>query len=132
MASMPSVASLASTGIAGVADGAPRTRFSGKVTRFHPERGWGFIDLNGTDIMVHVNDCKPEDVELFTGGQPKVGDVVSFEVEPRKDNPEHMQAKRVMGGTDERCCNTKGRGQATPVPGSGQQLGLVKAFNTKG
>ena len=63
--------------------------------------------------MVHVNDCKPEDVEtratsfflavtpclqrlkhsdglvvaeeLFTGGQPRPGDIVSFEVEPRKD-----------------------------------------------
>ena len=64
--------------------------------------------------MVHVNDCKPEDVvacgksslanfvfglcsvcfkvapmcigeELFTGGQPRPGDIVSFEVEPRQD-----------------------------------------------
>lgn len=84
------------------------------------------------DIMVHVNDCKPEDVELFTGGQPQVGDTVSFEIEPRKDNPEHMQAKRVIGGTDERCCNTKGKGQVTPVQGTGQFSGVVKAFNAKG
>lgn len=110
----------------------PRRRYSGRVTRFHPERGWGFVELNGVDIMVHVNDCKPEDVELFTGGQPQVGDTVSFEIEPRKDNPEHMQAKRVIGGTDERCCNTKGKGQVTPVQGSGQFYGVVKAFNAKG
>eukprot|EP00930_Biecheleria_cincta_P083293 TRINITY_DN72898_c0_g1_i1.p1 TRINITY_DN72898_c0_g1~~TRINITY_DN72898_c0_g1_i1.p1 ORF type:complete len:306 (+),score=34.38 TRINITY_DN72898_c0_g1_i1:31-918(+) len=110
----------------------PRQRFTGKVTRFHAERGWGFIDLNGRDIMVHTNDCKPEDVQLFTGGQPRVGDIVTFDCEPRDGNPEHLQAKRVVGGTDERCCNTKGKGQAQPVPGTGQHYGSVKAFNTKG
>ncbi|CAK9073123.1 unnamed protein product [Durusdinium trenchii] len=70
-----------------------RTWYTEKVTRFHPERGWGFIELNGMDIMVHVNDCKPEDV--------------------------------VIGGTDERCCNTKGKGQATPIEGAGQHTGIV-------
>eukprot|EP00931_Biecheleriopsis_adriatica_P054980 TRINITY_DN32417_c0_g1_i1.p1 TRINITY_DN32417_c0_g1~~TRINITY_DN32417_c0_g1_i1.p1 ORF type:complete len:282 (+),score=36.02 TRINITY_DN32417_c0_g1_i1:79-924(+) len=113
---------------------APGSRMSGagKVVRFHAERGWGFIDMNGVDVMVHVNDCMPEDVELFTGGQPKPGDWVTFELEPRKNCPEHMQAKRVVGGTDERCCNTKGKGQATPVPGTGQHFGRVRAFNAKG
>ena len=28
-----------------------------------PDASPGFVDLNGMDIMVHVNDCKPEDLE---------------------------------------------------------------------
>ena len=31
--------------------------------RFHCTWCPGFVDLNGMDIMVHVNDCKPEDLE---------------------------------------------------------------------
>ena len=33
------------------------------IKRCEPCPGQGFVELNGVDIMVHVNDCKPEDVE---------------------------------------------------------------------
>lgn len=107
-------------------------RFTGQVRSFNSERGWGFITCNGTDIMVHIRDCKPTDIEFYTGGQPTVGDVLTFALEPRKENPEHLQAKKVEGGTSERHCNIKGKGLGIPVEGNGSHYGVVKSFGTRG
>eukprot|EP00931_Biecheleriopsis_adriatica_P073227 TRINITY_DN47558_c0_g1_i1.p1 TRINITY_DN47558_c0_g1~~TRINITY_DN47558_c0_g1_i1.p1 ORF type:complete len:271 (+),score=23.95 TRINITY_DN47558_c0_g1_i1:58-870(+) len=108
------------------------SRLSGTVTRFDGERCWGFIKLeNGIDAMVHIQDCKPTDVNLFTGGQPAPGDIVTCEIEPRPSNPNHMQAKRVIGGTAERHCNIRGKGEIVPEKGDGQFCGIVKAWSIK-
>lgn len=109
-----------------------RRRYSGMVRTFNGERAWGFISVGDLDVMVHVRDCKPSDVMIFTGGQPQPGDIVTFDVEPRQENPHHIQAKRVEGGTAERHCNLKGQGMAKPLQGDGKHFGVVKAFNTKG
>eukprot|EP00930_Biecheleria_cincta_P003245 TRINITY_DN104175_c0_g1_i1.p1 TRINITY_DN104175_c0_g1~~TRINITY_DN104175_c0_g1_i1.p1 ORF type:complete len:254 (-),score=31.14 TRINITY_DN104175_c0_g1_i1:219-980(-) len=106
-------------------------RYTGVVKSFNDQRGWGIVAVNetGRDVMVHIRDCKPQDVALLTGGQPAVGDVLSFELETRDGNPNQMQAKKVEGGTQERACNMKGRGKGRPVQGTGQYFGIVRAFN---
>eukprot|EP00930_Biecheleria_cincta_P004456 TRINITY_DN10536_c0_g1_i1.p1 TRINITY_DN10536_c0_g1~~TRINITY_DN10536_c0_g1_i1.p1 ORF type:complete len:298 (-),score=46.66 TRINITY_DN10536_c0_g1_i1:51-902(-) len=109
-----------------------RKRYSGIVRTFNGERAWGFIAVGDMDVMVHVRDCKPTDVNIFTGGQPQPGDIVTFDVEPRPENPSHFQAKRVEGGTAERACNLRGQGMAQPLKGEGKYFGTVKAFNSKG
>lgn len=45
----------------------------GKVKRYNDSKGWGFIDLDGQDIFLHVKDCKD--------GRPQEGDWVCFDVE---------------------------------------------------
>lgn len=83
-------------------------------------KGYGFVDMGGSDVFVHINDC--------SGGQPKEGDILSFDVVPRQNNPQHMQAKNVTGGTAPR----GSPGFAGPVEGTGAHTGTVKAFGTKG
>jgi cold shock CspA family protein len=93
---------------------------SGTVKSFNPMKGWGFIDVGGSDVFVHIKDC--------IGGQPKEGDVLTFDLEPRQSNPEHMQAKNASGGTGPRT-----QGPFTgPVEGTGAYTGTVKAVGSKG
>ena len=79
------------------------------------------MDMGGSDVFVHINDC--------TGGQPKEGDVLSFDVVPRQNNPEHMQAKNVTGGTAPR---SQSPGFTGPVEGTGAYSGTVKFMGAKG
>eukprot|EP00931_Biecheleriopsis_adriatica_P023465 TRINITY_DN14809_c0_g1_i1.p1 TRINITY_DN14809_c0_g1~~TRINITY_DN14809_c0_g1_i1.p1 ORF type:complete len:325 (+),score=56.60 TRINITY_DN14809_c0_g1_i1:48-977(+) len=106
--------------------------YQGVVRSFNSSKGWGFIECNGQDIFVHIKDCKPTNVECVTGGQPQVGDVLVFELEPRASNPGHLQAKNVSGGTAERFQNLRGAGTGKPVPGDGEHSGRVKCFGAKG
>eukprot|EP00440_Ansanella_granifera_P063451 gb/GFBE01068797.1/.p1 GENE.gb/GFBE01068797.1/~~gb/GFBE01068797.1/.p1 ORF type:complete len:282 (+),score=46.40 gb/GFBE01068797.1/:1-846(+) len=110
----------------------PKTQYSGVVKSFNDQRGWGILTVQetGHDIMVHIRDCIPSDVVLLTGGQPAVGDLLTFEVEQRPDNPNQVQAKRVHGGSQERACNMKGKGRGNSVQGTGSVYGVVKAFNS--
>ena len=88
---------------------------------FNGLKGWGFITYGGTDIFVHIKDC--------TGGQPKQGDLLTFDLQPRDNNPTLMQAKNVSGGTAERE-QDKGKGKGSgPVQGTGVFTGVVKTFN---
>lgn len=48
-------------------------------------QGFGFIDMGGITLFVHQSECEP-------GKVPKVGDVLTFQYEPRRQNPEQFQA----------------------------------------
>ena len=41
--------------------------------------------MNGTTVFVHQSECEQ-------GKVPKVGDVLTFQYEPRRQNPEQWQA----------------------------------------
>jgi len=70
----------------------------GIVKTFNGMKGWGFIDCNGTDIFCHIKDCTGGP----PGGQPKAGDILTFDLEPSKNKPGMMQAKNIRGGSAER------------------------------
>eukprot|EP00913_Durusdinium_trenchii_P000555 g511.t1 len=57
---------------------------TGTVKSFNPAKGWGFIDCCGVDVFVHVKYC--------IGGQPAVGDEVTFDIEKNPKCPEQPQA----------------------------------------
>mmetsp|Transcript_71994 Transcript_71994/g.203323 ORF Transcript_71994/g.203323 Transcript_71994/m.203323 type:complete len:195 (+) Transcript_71994:40-624(+) len=63
----------------------------GPVISFNPVKGFGFIQYQGTDVFVHVNDCK--------GGAPNQGDVVAFDIEDSATKPGTKKASNVTGGT---------------------------------
>lgn len=88
--------------------------------------GFGFIDMAGTTVFVHHSQCEP-------GKQPKVGDVLTFTTEPRRNNPEQTQAMGVKGCSEARA-NPWGASPAFagPVEGTGAYTGTVKNFGTKG
>ncbi|CAE8649995.1 unnamed protein product [Polarella glacialis] len=94
----------------------------GTVKSFNGLKGWGFADMAGVDVFLHIKDCTEQ------GKQPKQGDLLTFDLEPRQNNPEHMQAKNISGGTAER--EQQGQqGGFNPVKGTGAYQGLVKSFN---
>jgi cold shock CspA family protein len=95
---------------------------TGTCKTFNAMKGWGFIDMGGSDVFVHINDC-------VGGSQPKDGDILSFDVVPRPNNPEHMQAKNCTGGTGVR---SQVPGFAGPVQGTGAYTGTVKFMGSKG
>mmetsp|Transcript_82027 Transcript_82027/g.235662 ORF Transcript_82027/g.235662 Transcript_82027/m.235662 type:complete len:213 (-) Transcript_82027:64-702(-) len=64
----------------------------GTVKSFSQEKGWGFIEMNGTDVFVHFQECNGS-------SQPVVGDVVSFDVEESPSKPGQMRAKNCSGGS---------------------------------
>lgn len=67
---------------------------TGTVKSFNPAKGWGFIDCCGVDVFVHVKYC--------VGGQPAVGDEVTFDIEKNPKCPEQPQAKNVRGCSAQR------------------------------
>ena len=73
----------------------------GTVKFFNSEKGFGFIEAEGGDIFVHVNDC----------GQnpPQEGDSVSFE-EEYDERKGKTKAVNVQGGTGVPGGNNKGYG----------------------
>jgi cold shock CspA family protein len=56
-------------------------RYSGKLKKWNPERGFGFIvaDDGGQDIFVHITAFGRD------ARQPSEGDVLTFEVEPDRN-----------------------------------------------
>lgn len=74
----------------------------GIVKSFNGAKGWGFVEYGGLDVFVHIKDC--------TGGQPALGDILTFDVEPSSHKPGQMQAKNVSGGTAPREMQTGGCG----------------------
>ncbi|CAE8616621.1 unnamed protein product [Polarella glacialis] len=95
----------------------------GTAKTFNGMKGWGFIECQGTDYFVHVKDC--------IGNPPKVGDVLSFDLEAgtSASSAGRMQAKNVTGGT-----GTPGQpgGMGSfsgAVQGTGAYSGVVKSFN---
>ncbi|CAE8648090.1 unnamed protein product [Polarella glacialis] len=95
---------------------------TGTVKSFNGMKGWGFIECNGTDVFAHIKDC-------IGDGQPKQGDVLTFDLEPSKNKPGQMQAKNISGGSAPREAPGGMMGSATPVQGTGAYNGAVKSFN---
>eukprot|EP00406_Dinophysis_acuminata_P076455 CAMPEP_0179263686 /NCGR_PEP_ID=MMETSP0797-20121207/28007_1 /TAXON_ID=47934 /ORGANISM="Dinophysis acuminata, Strain DAEP01" /LENGTH=215 /DNA_ID=CAMNT_0020971853 /DNA_START=40 /DNA_END=687 /DNA_ORIENTATION=- len=84
---------------------------SGTVKSFNGQKGFGFIDFEGTDVFVHMKDCQ--------GGVPDQGDTVYFDVEDSPAKPGSKRATNVTGGS----------GAARGVQGSGSAQGTVVSFN---
>merc|ERR1711974_578297 len=74
----------------------------GIVKSFLSHKGYGFIDVGGTDVFVHVRECK--------GHELNKDDVVHFDMEPNPNKPEQMVAKNVTGGTGGPPGGGKGKG----------------------
>eukprot|EP00930_Biecheleria_cincta_P030946 TRINITY_DN21448_c0_g1_i1.p1 TRINITY_DN21448_c0_g1~~TRINITY_DN21448_c0_g1_i1.p1 ORF type:complete len:1195 (+),score=215.21 TRINITY_DN21448_c0_g1_i1:91-3675(+) len=91
---------------------------TGTCTSFNSIKGWGFIDMAGTTIFVHNSDCE-------AGKQPKVGDVLIFTTEPKRNNPSQMQARNVTG------CSAP-RESPGGAPGSQDKPGQKQAVHVSG
>eukprot|EP00421_Protoceratium_reticulatum_P013212 CAMPEP_0168378140 /NCGR_PEP_ID=MMETSP0228-20121227/11185_1 /TAXON_ID=133427 /ORGANISM="Protoceratium reticulatum, Strain CCCM 535 (=CCMP 1889)" /LENGTH=250 /DNA_ID=CAMNT_0008391153 /DNA_START=62 /DNA_END=814 /DNA_ORIENTATION=- len=62
----------------------------GIVKSFNDAKGWGFIDMDGIDVFLHVKDCRD--------GRPTVGDYVGFDVEEDAvRGPGQQKAMNVTG-----------------------------------
>lgn len=61
----------------------------GTVKSFVDNKGYGFIDYEGADVFLHINDC--------VDGRPDKGDQVNFDVEDSDKTPNQKVAKRVVG-----------------------------------
>jgi cold shock CspA family protein len=83
-------------------------KFQGAVKSFNDTKGWGFIDYNGSDIFIHVNQCD---------GRPVTGDWVSYDME---DDP-------IRGAGQKKAVNVVG---CTGVKGQtkGTAFGMGKGF----
>lgn len=71
-----------------------KPRFSGKLKKWHAERGFGFIvaDDGGQDVFVHISAFARD------GRQPTEGEVLTFQVEP--DGQGKRKAVRVRRAGD--------------------------------
>eukprot|EP00441_Pelagodinium_beii_P042852 CAMPEP_0197634016 /NCGR_PEP_ID=MMETSP1338-20131121/10238_1 /TAXON_ID=43686 ORGANISM="Pelagodinium beii, Strain RCC1491" /NCGR_SAMPLE_ID=MMETSP1338 /ASSEMBLY_ACC=CAM_ASM_000754 /LENGTH=131 /DNA_ID=CAMNT_0043205803 /DNA_START=1 /DNA_END=396 /DNA_ORIENTATION=- len=63
----------------------------GKVKWYNDMKGYGFIDVGSESYFMHSSD--------ITGGTPKEGDSVWFDIVPSEKDPSKMAAKNVVGGT---------------------------------
>lgn len=67
---------------------------TGTVKFYNEERGYGFIkETEGTDVFFHVSNCRDSNdqgVDLV-----RIGDRVTFSIEPSKKKPGTMQAYNV-------------------------------------
>merc|ERR1712151_266052 len=61
----------------------------GTVKSFVDQKGYGFIDYEGQDVFLHINDCMD--------GRPQQGDHVSFDIEETELKPGQRTARRVVG-----------------------------------
>ncbi|MEQ7757485.1 cold shock domain-containing protein [Xanthomonas sp. WHRI 8391] len=68
----------------------PTMRTHGTLTRWNPDRGFGFITpaQPGDEVFVHIS-AFPRSADA-----PRIGELISFEIEPGKDG--RQQAVRVM------------------------------------
>lgn len=62
-----------------------------RIKSFSQKNGFGFIDLDGQDVFVHVRDC--------VGGMPQMGDIVAFDLTDSPQKPGTQKAINVSGGT---------------------------------
>jgi cold shock CspA family protein len=91
---------------------------TGTVKSFNVTKGFGFITMaDGSDIFVHAKSCTD-------GGVPKVGDILSFTMEPSEKSGK-MQATNVTGGTGIPGPGGKG------IQGTGSMQGTCKSFNAE-
>jgi CspA family cold shock protein len=69
----------------------PTVRLGGRVKKFFPDRGFGFIIPipPGPDVFVHVLDTVP------VGSELRPGDDVAFEVEQRNGRPRAVRVRRL-------------------------------------
>ncbi|CAJ1379770.1 unnamed protein product [Effrenium voratum] len=88
-------------------------------------KGFGFIDMAGATVFVHQSECEQ-------GKVPKVGDVLTFTTEPRRNNPEQVQAKSVKGCTGQAEVPWTPAGFQGPIEGTGAHTGKCKSFGPKG
>mmetsp|Transcript_22397 Transcript_22397/g.33527 ORF Transcript_22397/g.33527 Transcript_22397/m.33527 type:complete len:310 (+) Transcript_22397:190-1119(+) len=63
----------------------------GVVRSYNPGKGWGFIDMKGTDVFLHIRDC--------LDGVPRTGDWVSFDSEDSGRGNGELKASNVSGCT---------------------------------
>uniref|UniRef100_A0A7S2J857 CSD domain-containing protein n=1 Tax=Alexandrium andersonii TaxID=327968 RepID=A0A7S2J857_9DINO len=73
---------------------------SGVVKSFNHAKGWGFIEMEGSDIFLHVKDVVQKETS------PQVGDKVTFDVEEGKNGS--LKASNVSGCTGR---SNKGKGK---------------------
>eukprot|EP00444_Apocalathium_aciculiferum_P037583 CAMPEP_0183485048 /NCGR_PEP_ID=MMETSP0370-20130417/179228_1 /TAXON_ID=268820 /ORGANISM="Peridinium aciculiferum, Strain PAER-2" /LENGTH=296 /DNA_ID=CAMNT_0025678345 /DNA_START=59 /DNA_END=950 /DNA_ORIENTATION=- len=88
-------------GCTGSADGAAKGggkgkgqdsgRCQGTVKCYNGEKGWGFVEYNGTDLFLHVKSCN--------GGTPQAGDWLTFDVEDAGQGNGKLKASNVSGCT---------------------------------
>jgi len=81
-------------GMKGGGKGGGNGNFSGYVKSFNDTKGWGFIDMEGIDVFLHIKDC--------VNGRPVMGDYVFFDVEEDAVREGQKKAMNVTGcsGTD--------------------------------
>lgn len=99
---------------------------AGPVKSFNPNKGFGFIEIDGMDIFFHSRDCK--------GGMPQTGDFVNFDAEESPSKPGTYVAKNVTGGTGGPMEGGKGGakgGGAVGVLGNGAYKARIKSFSQK-
>jgi len=87
-------AAASSLGVTNDGNGGGSGKFSGYVTSFNDAKGWGFIDMDGTDVFLRAKDC--------VSGRPVVGDYLHFNVEEAAFRAGQKKALNVTGctGTD--------------------------------
>lgn len=96
-------------------------KVQGILKAWNVEKGFGFASVPGSgDVFVHVADC--------IGGQPAVGDILSFDVEPsnKKDGSINLKAKNVTGGTAP--FKLTGAGGATSTASGSPDLNMMQAM----
>lgn len=88
---MPMQAAASFPGFAGPVQGTGA--YTGTVKSFNPEKGFGFIEIQGQDnnIFFHTRQC--------VGSQPVAGDSVKFDLEPSQHKQGQFQATNVTGGS---------------------------------
>lgn len=92
----------------------------GAVKSFNGGKGFGFIDLAGEDVFIHIKDCSD-------GGVPQTGDLMSFEIEDNPAKPGAKKAKGATGGTGK--LEAMGKGGGKGAQGTGACTGVVKSFS---
>lgn len=88
------------------------------VKSFSSSKGWGFIDMDGTDVFVHRRDC--------LDGEPTAGDVVTFDAEKDPVRDGQLKAKNVAG-----CTGTPSSASISCVSPAGRPRGVVKSYNAQ-
>jgi len=92
----------------------------GTVKSFNGAKAYGFISTDDKDVFCHQSDC--------AGAAPRVGDVVTFDIEESPSKPGSYVAKNVSGctGVPE---GPGGKGTVKGGEGTGQFQGSVKSFS---
>lgn len=91
---------------------------SAVVKSFSDKHGWGWIDLEGSDVFMHINDC--------VDGRPQEGDEVSFDIEEDAKRDGQLKAVNVTG-----CSRPKGKGKGKNEQGTGAFEGRIKSWSDK-